>query len=70
MKSVEKPTALLDEHLIYLDELRASGETNMYGARPYLQAEYPDLDDKTSGKILVYWMQTFAERHGLETRTP
>ena len=29
------------EHLDYLDELRESGITNMFGARPYLMQSYP-----------------------------
>ena len=27
----------------YLERLRQSGETNMYGAAPYLQEEFPEL---------------------------
>ena len=49
----------LTEFFGYLDELRESGETNMYGARPYLQAEF-ELEGKAAGKVLVTWMETFA----------
>ena len=50
------------EYFIYLDELRESGETNMYGAGAYLQAEY-GLDKDTARKVLTKWMETFSEKH-------
>lgn len=46
----------------FLDELRDSGATNMYGARPYL-ADAFDLDRKESAAILTDWMETFSNRH-------
>ena len=52
----------IEEMLVYLDELRESGETNMFGARPYLMEAF-DLDGPTGAKVLTYWMQTFEERH-------
>lgn len=46
----------------YLDELRRSGTTNMFGARPYLIDEF-DMDDKElAGSILLDWMHTFSAR--------
>jgi len=59
VKEVVKPEALEKEHLEYLDELRLSGATNMFGARPYLMEEYPELSEKEAGDILSYWMKTF-----------
>ena len=53
----------LQDCLEYLDELRDSGVTNMFGARPYLQAEFRHLTTTEAGKILAYWMRTFSERH-------
>lgn len=61
--SESKQEALTDEHLEYLDDLRESGETNMFGARPYLMAKFPDLSNDEAGKILTHWMHTFGERH-------
>ena len=49
----------------YLDELRASGDTNMYGAGAYLEAEF-DLEKKESADILTDWMKTFGERHPIK----
>ena len=50
------------EYFEYLDELRESGETNMFGARPYLMEEF-NLDREEAHKILSEWMRTFSERH-------
>ncbi len=60
--SVERPAIVQDEHLVYLDELRESGVTNMYGAAPYLEDEF-DLTSKEARQVLSYWMKTFSERH-------
>jgi hypothetical protein len=52
----------LDETLDFLDNLRESGVTNMFGAAPYIQETY-DIDRKLSQDILGYWMKTFTDRH-------
>ena len=46
----------------YLDVLRESGVTNMFGARPYLMDEFPDLEKDEAGKLLSEWMETFGMR--------
>ena len=48
----------------YLERLRQSGETNMYGAAPYLQVEFPELryDRNKAGDILLAWIRTFDKR--------
>ena len=51
--------ATKDEMFDYLDDLRESGETNMFGASPYLQTEFPELDKKTAISILSEWMKSF-----------
>lgn len=43
----------------YLDNLRESGKTNMYGARPYLEKSMR-LESGEAGEVLVKWMRTFA----------
>ena len=63
MNEIAKPDELLDEHLVFLDDLRASGITNMYGARPYLMDAFEDLEKEQAGAILSYWMRTFSARH-------
>lgn len=59
----EKPDSLTEDHLEYLDELRESGATNMFGATPYLMDEFPDLDKQQARSVLLYWMDTFSDRH-------
>lgn len=43
---------------LYLERLRRSGETNMYGAAPYLQAAF-GLSQKEAIKILADWMRNY-----------
>lgn len=56
--TVERPGFCTDEHLVYLDELRASGDTNMFGATPYLMDDF-GLSRSDAGDVLMYWMRTF-----------
>mgnify|MGYP001595557160 CR=1 FL=1 len=63
-----KPDYLLDEHLYYLDDLRESGETNMWGSPAFLRDEYPDLTKQQSFAIVQYWMNTFSDRHKAENK--
>jgi len=48
----------------FLDTLRDSGVTNMYGARPYLEETF-GFEKKEAAEWLARWMQTYAGRHGL-----
>jgi len=43
----------------YLDNLRESGETNMFGAVPYLINTFPELTKDKAGEILKDWMKTY-----------
>lgn len=44
----------------YLNDLRASGATNMFGAGPYVQKEF-GLDKNESRKFVSLWMKNFKE---------
>jgi hypothetical protein len=57
----KRPEFITDEHLIFLDELRESGETNMFGARPYVMEEFEDLTEEQASAIVLYWMKTFGK---------
>lgn len=46
----------------YLDALRESGDTNMFGATPYVMSEFGMKRDEAR-KYLVRWMNTFGKRH-------
>ena len=48
----------MKEYFDYLDELRLSGETNMFGAAPYLQATF-GIDIGEARNILQKWMNNF-----------
>ncbi len=54
----ERPEFATDEHLSYLDDLRDSGITNMFGAPAYLESEF-DLTQEQSIAITGYWMDSF-----------
>lgn len=49
----------MEAYFEYLDQLRDSGVTNMFGAVPYLQAEFPELsfDRARASQVLRLWMQ-------------
>lgn len=48
----------LTEVFEYLDELRESGETNMFGAGAYLERDF-GVDRKTASKLAAQWMESF-----------
>ena len=55
-----RPLFISDAHLTYLDNLRESGVTNMFGASIYIEEEF-GLPPKISSSILKYWMLTFGK---------
>lgn len=59
----ELPVKLKEKHLKYLDTLRETGVTNMFGARPWLMNAFKNLSKQEASDILAYWMKTFEERH-------
>lgn len=52
----------LEERLLWLDTLRESGATNMFGAAPYVQEEFL-LSKSEARATLGLWMKTFSARH-------
>jgi hypothetical protein len=58
----ERPAIVTDDMLEYLDELRESGVTNMFGAAPYVEVAF-GLTTNEARSVLSYWMRTFSERH-------
>jgi hypothetical protein len=59
----DKPEGLTEAHLLFLDSLRESGETNMWGAAEYLSPAFSDISYEQAGPILLYWMGSFGARH-------
>lgn len=48
----------MSEYFEYLNELRESGETNMFGAGQYLQEEF-GLNRREARDIVKQWMESF-----------
>ena len=46
---------------IFLDVVRSSGVTNMFGAAPYIQ-EHFGVNKNEARSFLSEWMRTFGER--------
>jgi hypothetical protein len=60
MSKTRKTTKQEKEVMEFLNVLRESGVTNMFGAGPYIQEEF-GLDKKESRRILTLWMENFNE---------
>ena len=50
-----------NEYWLFLEELRRSGKTNMFGAVPYLQEafKYEEMTRAEASKILTEWMKNY-----------
>ncbi len=59
---MEKPKIVKDEHLTYLDNLRESGETNMFGATSYIEDTF-GVSRIDARNILQYWMKSFGKEN-------
>jgi hypothetical protein len=46
----------------FLDKLRQSNQTNMFGATPYLKMAFPELTSEEARKVLNLWMCSFKKR--------
>lgn len=56
MPAKTKKAAALDPAFLYLNKLRRSGATNMYGAAPYLQSRFGY--DRAEAKAKLHaWME-------------
>jgi len=55
-------TEMQEKINLFLDDLRESGETNMFGAAAYLVAEF-GVSREEAKFLLLNWMRTFDERH-------
>jgi len=50
----------MEEYFTYLDGLRASGVTNMFGAAPYLERKFV-INRKQAMIILSAWMNSYGD---------
>ena len=58
----KRPEGMTEDHFLYLDDLRESGRTNMFGAGQFLTDEM-DVPRADASKYLTHWMETFEKRH-------
>lgn len=45
----------------FLDALRVSGKTNMFGATPYIQKQF-NITKYDAQRFLIKWMETFNDK--------
>ena len=57
----------LTEAFRYLDNLRESGVTNMFGAAPYLESEFY-MTSRDARDVLSKWMKTFDGTDDIDAR--
>lgn len=55
-----RPEGVTDDHLYYLDELRESGVTNMFGSGAYVARDF-GIKKAEAQEIVMYWMESFGK---------
>jgi len=58
---------LWETYFEYLDRLRESGVTNMFGSVPYIQNQF-DVSESQAKRIFKAWWETFDENETLAVR--
>ena len=48
-----------EEYFKFLNELRDSGITNMFGAGSFLEDEFPELNRQEAKEVVLEWMSSF-----------
>jgi hypothetical protein len=62
-----RPTTELEKNVCeYLNDLRESGVTNMFGAAPYVEDEF-GLNKGEARRIVSLWMKNFNPEGNYET---
>ena len=51
----------------FLDGLRESGVTNMWGAPAYVEKRFPDWGGDKAGKAFLLWKETFVRDDGRDS---
>ena len=52
-------TTKQEDYFKFLNELRESGITNMFGAGSFLENEFPELNRQEAKATLMEWMDSF-----------
>ena len=66
MENTREATQQEQEVFEYLNELRISGITNMFGATPFIEADF-GVTRKEATRLLSLWMENFNEEANYET---
>lgn len=69
MENIRPATDLEKNVFEYLNDLRESGITNMFGATPYV-ADAFDMDRDEARKLLSLWMKNFSVEGNYEMIKP
>lgn len=68
VETATRPTTSTEKEILeYLNDLRNSGATNMFGALPYLTAEFPNETKQECKRCLMLWMNNFNEEGDYES---
>ena len=59
---MNEQTHTVKDVFLFLDSVRESGVTNLYGAVPYIRKEF-NVGPDVARRLLTKWMDTFSERH-------
>jgi hypothetical protein len=66
MEATRETSQFEKEVFTYLNDLRESGVTNMFGARPYIVRQF-GVNENKAGQLLALWMTNFNNEGNYET---
>ena len=52
--------SIVEKVYTYLDDLRESGVTNMFGAGPYVEEAF-DIPESEARELLIGWMEAYSK---------
>ena len=67
MENTRMITETEKEVFCFLNVLRESGATNMFGATPYILEEFPEIKKNEAHELLKLWMNNFDDDGNYET---
>jgi len=58
----KRPEIVTDDMLRFLDGIRESGITNMFGASSYIEERF-GMGHENAVEVLSYWMESFGKKN-------
>lgn len=55
---------MVHDHLVFMDELKDAGASNILGAAKDLTREFPELSTAEAVAVMLHWVDTYEARHG------